>query len=193
MIFKSNGTLYEFEPTYVGKLLLKQASKHLYPLMGNFSTIQRRENGVAMMPNGTGQAEVIREFAKVAADYCAFLEDHCAYSTKQFTAQCSVYLAVIDQAIPDLPQSHDTNMTKVDLGPISWIARNITDKLGDQDRYEIAGESGAFSDNLTNIYSYLKPGVLIYNTDPASAVAHWKSRFAIDCQPDLQRARAGLS
>jgi hypothetical protein len=142
--------------------------------------------------NSVGQQEIVRKFAKVASDYCAFLEDHCAYSAKQFTAQCIAYLAAIDQVALDLPQVEAATGAKVELGPTGWIARNITEKLGNEDRYVIADESGTFSGNLTNIYSYLKQGMLLYNTDPASAVTHWKSHFAADCQPDLQRVQTGL-
>lgn len=128
-----------------------------------------------------------QKFSKLASDYCAFLEDHCAYSAKQFTTHCASLLVAINETIPDLPQHDTANAVKVDVGPTNWIARNIIDKISDQNK------STVLSDELTAIYRYLKSGLLLYGTDPASAVAYWTSHFAADCQSDLQRAQAGLN
>lgn len=126
-------------------------------------------------------------FSKLAADYCAFLEDHCAYSAKQFTAQCTTFLTAINRAIPELPEVRVADVTNPDPGPTQWITRNIAEKLGDQ-----SSNVDTLSGDLTQIYRYLKPGLLIFSTDSASAVAYWKSHFAKDCRANLERAQLEL-
>jgi hypothetical protein len=148
--------------------------------------------------HSAGQQEQIQKFAKLAAAYCSFLEDHCAYSTKQFIRQTEEYLAAIHEAVSGLPQESVITDSQIDPGPTSWLARNAAEKLGDQDRYAIVTDPDVepllanFSENLTKIYSYLKQGVLLYNTDPASAVSHWHSKFDTDCVFDLEAASEGL-
>src|ERR1041385_187065 len=128
-----------------------------------------------------------QSFNKLASDYCAFLEDHCAYSAKQFTTQCATLLGAIDQGLSELPEANEVGSNGPDLGPTQWIARNISDKIAD-----LNGHMGTLPDDLTQIYRYLKHGLLIYSTDPSAAVGYWKAHFVTDCQPDLERARTGL-
>src|SRR4051794_31133111 len=99
-----------------------------------------------------------QKFSKLASDYCTFLEDHCAYSAKQFTSHCASLLVAINEKLPDLPPHDASNGLTLDVGPTNWIARNITDKVGDQD------SPAVLADDLTAIYRYLKSGLLLYGT-----------------------------
>jgi hypothetical protein len=132
---------------------------------------------------GAEQQEQVKKFARLAAEYCSFLEDHCAYSTKQFIRQSADYLAAIEQQASELRDDGSAAEVKIDPGPTGWIARNASEKLGNQ---------GQVADQLTNIYRYLKQGALAYQSDPASAVSHWGSKFSRDCRAELKGASEGL-
>src|SRR5258706_5060641 len=106
-------------------------------------------------------------FSKLAADYCAFLEDHCAYSAKQFTAQCTTFLTAINRAIPELPEVRVADVTNRDPCPTQWITRNVAEKLGDE-----SSNVDTLSGDLTQNDRYFKPGVLTFSTDYASAVSY---------------------
>lgn len=143
------------------------------------------------------QDEAVSHFAKSAQEFCSLLEKSASISDKEFVQQAAYLLATLYAAglsLPTLdngPEEQQASIEDTSFEHTSEIERQTGQKLGKHnlywefyDPYDQSNPlTTTLSDDLSDIYRNIKPGLIAYQKGTArsvsAAVWEWKFHFII--------------
>lgn len=141
------------------------------------------------------QDEAVSHFAKSAQEFCSLLEKSASISDKEFVQQAAYLLATLYAAglsLPTLdnePEEQQASIEDTSFEHTSEIERQTGQKLGKHnlywefyDPYDQSNPlTTTLSDDLSDIYRNIKPGLIAYQKGTArsvsAAVWEWKDQF----------------
>lgn len=143
------------------------------------------------------QDEAVSHFAKSAQEFCSLLEKSASVSDREFVQQAAYLLATLYAAglsLPTLdngPEEQQASIEDTSFEHTSEIERQTGQKLGKHnlywefyDPYDQSNPlTTTLSDDLSDIYRNIKPGLIAYQKGTArsvsAAVWEWKFHFII--------------
>lgn len=141
------------------------------------------------------QDEAVSHFAKSAQEFCSLLEKSASVSDREFVQQAAYLLATLYAAglsLPTLdnePEEQQASIEDTSFEHTSEIERQTGQKLGKHnlywefyDPYDQSNPlTTTLSDDLSDIYRNIKPGLIAYQKGTArsvsAAVWEWKDQF----------------
>lgn len=143
------------------------------------------------------QDEAVSHFAKSAQEFCSLLEKSASVSDREFVQQAAYLLATLYAAglsLPTLdnePEEQQASIEDTSFEHTSEIERQTGQKLGKHNLYweffdpydQSSPLTNTLSDDLSDIYRNIKPGLIAYQKGTArsvsAAVWEWKFHFII--------------
>ena len=159
-----------------------------YPLCA----IARNEIGQTVMNSNTFVSHsIVKEFLETAERFCSLIENHSDLSTYQFANQLSELLPLLyrlGHLLPDVePTTSDGTINTVPSNKHAAMREEIGAKFGKFDLYREVFDlynhldddpvMMSIGDDISDIYSELKPGLSAYSLAPLDAVWNWKFGF----------------
>ncbi|MEP7289795.1 MAG: DUF5063 domain-containing protein [Chloroflexota bacterium] len=140
------------------------------------------------------QQEIVQHFADEATEFCELIEDPSALTSVQFvhkSADLLVTLYQVGLALPELDAADEIVAQQVTLKPDAHLYPQVAEKLGKHNTYWQLPDpydhgvptAGDLAEDLTEIYSELKTGLLAFNKgaeeDILLSIWHWKFFFMV--------------